>query len=207
MCCCCSFHLGEKQLHTRDSASPSSSSVLFPAPAWCSDSPQQGVSSEEWIISQAYAKEQTQTQEDGAVNQQCQNLAHLSLCAGFPVIGWQDCVPSFPVLAFTLKKEERWPILGMRSAPQHLMVHAHWLRSGFTLSLFLFCFSFYYFKTRFLCVACRPGLPQTQRSSCFCLPSSGINSMCHLCPDTVSAFKHVLPVHFFKRSIQKRVTC
>lgn len=54
-----------------DFASPSSGFMLFPASAWCSNSPQQGTSSEKWIISQANAKEQTQTQENGTINEQC----------------------------------------------------------------------------------------------------------------------------------------
>lgn len=45
--------------------------MFFPTSAWCSDSPQQGIPSEKRIILQANAKEQTQTQEDGAVNEQC----------------------------------------------------------------------------------------------------------------------------------------
>lgn len=54
-----------------DFASPSSSAMFFPASAWCSDSPQQGIPSEKWVIPQTNAKEQTQAQEDGAVNEQC----------------------------------------------------------------------------------------------------------------------------------------
>ena len=54
-----------------DPAPPPSSSVFFTASAWRSDSPQQGISSEKRIVSQANAKEQTQTQEDGAVDEQC----------------------------------------------------------------------------------------------------------------------------------------
>jgi hypothetical protein len=49
------------------------------------------------------------------------------------------------------------------------------------------CFfpSFVFFNTGFLCVAlawnslCRPGWPWTQRSSCLCLPSAGLNGRRH----------------------------
>jgi hypothetical protein len=30
---------------------------------------------------------------------------------------------------------------------------------------------------------CRPGWPQTQKSTCFCLLNSGTKGMCHYCPD------------------------
>lgn len=58
-------------LFLTDFASPSSSTMFFPASAWCSDSPQQRIPSEKRIIPQANAKEQTQAQEDGAVDEQC----------------------------------------------------------------------------------------------------------------------------------------
>ena len=51
--------------------------------------------------------------------------------------------------------------------------------------LLLFCFVF---LTGFLCIALAvlelfgPGWSQTQKSSCFCLPSAGIKGVCHHCP-------------------------
>ena len=57
--------------------------MFFPASEVCSDSPQQGIPSEKWIIPQANAKEQPQAQEDGAVNEQCENLAPLAPWCSF----------------------------------------------------------------------------------------------------------------------------
>ena len=54
--------------------------------------------------------------------------------------------------------------------------------NGKTFVLFLFC------ETGFLCVAvgvvelCIPGWPQTQKSSCLCLLTSGIKGVRHHCP-------------------------
>jgi hypothetical protein len=32
---------------------------------------------------------------------------------------------------------------------------------------------------------CRPGWPQTQKSTCLCLPSAGIKDICHYCPESL----------------------
>lgn len=74
VCSCCSFYPGEKQSHTRGFASPSSRSVLFPASARGSGSPQQGAPPGAWTVPQANAQEQTQAQENGTADEQCQDL-------------------------------------------------------------------------------------------------------------------------------------
>ena len=69
-----------------------------------------------------------------------------------------------------------------------LVAHAvAFVASSMVLFFFFFLFlSFFFFKTGFLCVAlavlnslCRPGWPQTQKSTCLCLPSAGVKGVRH----------------------------
>jgi hypothetical protein len=84
-------------------------------------------------------------------------------------------------------------------------------RQFFLFFGFSFCILFglvlVFFETGFLFVAwlswnslCRPGWPQTQKSTCLCLPSAGIKGVSHHCPAKIflstQLFSSVVWKHF-----------
>jgi hypothetical protein len=69
----------------------------------------------------------------------------------------------------------------------------------FSLYCFIFCFLVFFSRQGFSVLSwnslCRPGWPQTQKSTCLCLSSAGIKGMCHHRPAFFIVFNdHVIMV-------------